>query len=50
MAERFVLASCYESDGLLLPDEGEYQRFSILIQKVAFASRLDRSAAHKRRC
>jgi hypothetical protein len=37
-----------ESDRLLLPDECEYQKYSILIQKVAFAG-LDRSTPHKGR-
>jgi len=39
----------YESDRLLLADECEYQKYTILIQKVAFASRSDRSALHKGR-
>jgi len=39
----------YESDRLLLPDECEYKKYSILIQKVAFAGRLDRSAPHRGR-
>lgn len=39
----------FESDRLVLPDECEYQKCIILIQKVAYASRSDRSAPHKGR-
>jgi hypothetical protein len=39
----------YESDGLLLPDECEYKEYRILIRKIAFATRLDKNAAHKGR-
>ncbi len=39
----------YESDRLLLPDECEYQKYRILVQKISFASRLDRNAPHKGR-
>ena len=39
----------YESDPLLLPDECEYQKYRILIRKVAFAASLDKNAPHKGR-
>jgi hypothetical protein len=38
-----------ESDRLLLPDECEYQKYRILVQKVALASRLDKNAPHQGR-
>jgi hypothetical protein len=39
----------YESDPLLLPDECEYQKYRILIRKIAFAASLDKNAPHKGR-
>ncbi len=48
-AREIHFAEAYQSDSLLLPDESEYQKYRILIQKVAFASKLDREAPHKGR-
>jgi hypothetical protein len=48
-AKEIRFGELYESDRLVLPDECEYQRYRILIRRVAFATRLDRSAANKGR-
>ncbi len=37
------------SDGLLLPEECEYQKYRILIQKIEYASRVDKDAPEKGR-
>ncbi len=37
------------SDGLLLPEECEFQKYRILIQKIEYASRQDKSAPEKGR-
>ena len=39
----------YESDYLALPDECEYDKYRILIQKVAFASKIMRESPEKGR-
>lgn len=48
-AKEICFGELYESDRLLLPDECEYQKYRILIRKVAFATRLDKNAPHKGR-
>jgi hypothetical protein len=48
-AREIRFGELYESDRLVLPDECEFQKYNILIQKIAFASRLDTSAPHKGR-
>jgi len=48
-AKQVRFGEIYESDRLLLPDECEYQNYRILVQKVAFAGRLDKNAPHKGR-
>jgi len=48
-AKEIRFGELYESDRLLLPDECEYQNYRVLIRKVAFATRLDKNAPHKRR-
>jgi hypothetical protein len=39
----------YQSDHLVLPDECEFQKYRILIQRVGFASRVDKAAPEKGR-
>jgi hypothetical protein len=39
----------YNSDPLLLPEECEFQKYRIMIQRVAFASRVEREAPEKGR-
>ena len=48
-AKEIRFAELYASDRLLLPDECEYGKYRILVQKVAFASRLDKNAPHQGR-
>lgn len=48
-ARQVRFGEIHNSDDLLLPEECEFQNYTILIQKVAFASRIDRSAPHKGR-
>jgi hypothetical protein len=38
-----------ESDHLVLADECEFQKYRIMVQKVAFATKLDRRPGHKGR-
>jgi len=44
---RFV--EIYQSDDLLLPDECEFQKYRMIIQRVEFASRIDKDAPEKGR-
>jgi hypothetical protein len=39
----------YNSDELLLPDDCEFREYRILIQRMDFAAREERGAAHKGR-
>ena len=48
-AKEIHFGELYESDPLLLPDECEYQKYRILIRKIAFAASLDKNAPHKGR-
>ncbi len=37
------------SDTLIIPDECEYQKYRLIIQSIAHASRIDRNATHRGR-
>ncbi len=39
----------YRSDALLLPEECEFQKYRIMIQRVGFASRVDKASPEKGR-
>ncbi len=39
----------YNSDHLLIPEECEFQDFRIIIQKISYATKVDRGAEHKGR-
>ena len=39
----------YNSDHLLIPEECEYQKYRIIIQRIAYATKVDRGAEHKGR-
>jgi hypothetical protein len=39
----------YQSDYLLLPDECEFQKYRIMIQRVEFATRVEKGAPEKGR-
>lgn len=49
VAKEIRFGEIYKSDELLLPEECEFQQYRILIQRVAFASKIDRAAPHKGR-
>ena len=38
-----------DSELLLLPEECEYQKYRLIIQRIEYASRIDKSAPHKGR-
>lgn len=40
-------AEIYNSDDLLLPEACEFRKFIIQIQKIDFASKIDKNAPHK---
>ena len=42
-------AEVYNSDYLILPDECEFQRYRIVVRKVAYASKVDKESLHKGR-
>ncbi len=48
-AKEIRFGEVYNSDDLLLPDECEYQKYRILIQRVAYASRISKDEPHKGR-
>jgi hypothetical protein len=48
-AREIHFAEIYNSDCLLLADECEFQKYRIMIQRVAFASRIDKEAPEKGR-
>ncbi len=48
-AKELRIAEIYNSDELVIPDECEFQKFKILIQRIAFATKVDRAEPHKGR-
>ena len=48
-AKELRIGEIYNSDELMIPEECELQRFRILIQRIAFATRVDKAAPHKGR-
>jgi len=48
-AKEIRFAEVFNSDELLLPEECDFQKYRILIQSVAYASRIDKEAPHKGR-
>lgn len=48
-ARAIHFAEIHHSDYLLLADECEFQKYRIMIQRVAFASRIDKEAPEKGR-
>lgn len=39
----------YESDGLMIPEECEFREYRILIQKITYATKIQRGEEHKGR-
>ena len=48
-AKQIRFAEVYNSDELVLPDDCEYQKYRILIQRVAYASKVNKEEPHKGR-
>ena len=48
-AKELRMGEIYNSDELMIPEECELQRFRIMIQRIAYATRLDKTEPHKGR-
>lgn len=48
-AKEVRFGEIYNSDYLVLPDECEYQQYRILVQRIAYATKIERGAQHKGR-
>lgn len=48
-AKQVRFGELFQSDTLLLPEECEFQKYRILVQKIADATKLDRNAPDKGR-
>lgn len=48
-AKEVRLGEVYESDHLMIPEECEYQKYRILIQRIADATKVDKLSPHKGR-
>ncbi len=48
-AKELRIVEIYNSDHLMIPEECEYQHYRILIQRIADATKVDKTAVHKGR-
>ena len=48
-AKELRIGEIYKSEELLIPEECEFQQYRILIQRIAFATTIDKAATHKGR-
>ena len=48
-AKEIRFAEAYHSDELMIPEECEFQEYRILIQKIAYATKIQRGEEHKGR-
>ena len=48
-AKELRFAEVHNSDELVLPDECEFQRYRIMVQRIAHATKVDKGALHKGR-
>ena len=48
-AKEIRFAELSNSDELLLPDECEFQKYTIMVQRIAHATKVDKGAPHKGR-
>lgn len=48
-AKEIRIGEVFNSDELMIPDECEFQRFRILIQRIAYATKVDKAEPHKGR-
>jgi hypothetical protein len=48
-AKEIRIGEVFNSDELMIPDECEFQRYRILIQRIAYATKVDKAEPHKGR-
>ena len=48
-AKEIRFGEIYNSDHLMIPEECEFQNYRIIIQRIAYATKVDRGAEHKGR-
>jgi hypothetical protein len=48
-AKELRLGEVYESDHLMIPEECEFQKYRILIQRIGYATKVDKVSPHKGR-
>lgn len=48
-AKELRMGEVFESDQLMIPEECEYQKYRVLIQRIAYATKLDKVSPHKGR-
>ena len=48
-AKEIRFAELSNSDELILPDECEFQKYTIMVQRIAYAAKEDKGALHKGR-
>ncbi|HVA00044.1 MAG TPA: hypothetical protein VMV34_00160 [Terriglobia bacterium] len=48
-AKEVRFGEVYNSDHLMIPEECEFQNYRIIIQRIAYATKVDRGAEHKGR-
>jgi len=48
-AKELRFAEVHNSDELVLPDECEFQKYRIMVQRIAHATKVDKGALHKGR-
>jgi hypothetical protein len=48
-ANEVYFGELYNSDTLLLPDECEFQKYTLLVERIGYAAKIDKAAPHKGR-
>lgn len=48
-AKELRIGEIYNSDQLMIPEECELQRYRIMLQRIAYATRVDKAEVHKGR-
>ena len=48
-AKELRMGEIYNSDEFLIPEEAEFRQFRILVQRIAYATKIDRAEIHKGR-
>jgi len=48
-AKELRMAEIYNSDEFLIPEECEFRKYRILVQRIAYATKIDRAEIHKGR-